>query len=221
MSDDDFSYDPYGDTDANNVPDDGSGEDASAGDGLPGVPVEGHPGWRAGVFSAGRNLLGLVPTSRLVADSADGAPASLQFGTDQPFAGAGDPRLMLASNPGGLGPGRPSKDDPYPMPPAYMPDGHGGVQLRPDFAATHPKGPFDFGAMAHNIHWGGVAKDLWDIATGVANSKIQDVVGDALDLPSWVDLPELGMKTWKMQNEANKPGAQPAKGADRTTNGLS
>lgn len=33
----------------------------------------------------------------------------------------------------------------------------------------HTTGPFDFGAWSHNIHWGGVAKDLGEIGTGVAS----------------------------------------------------
>jgi hypothetical protein len=32
----------------------------------------------------------------------------------------------------------------------------------------HTTGPFDFGAWSHNIHWGGVAKDLTNIGMGVA-----------------------------------------------------
>jgi len=33
----------------------------------------------------------------------------------------------------------------------------------------HTTGPFDFGAWSHNIHWGGVAKDLGEIGAGVAS----------------------------------------------------
>jgi hypothetical protein len=33
----------------------------------------------------------------------------------------------------------------------------------------HPTGPFDFGTWSHTIHWGGVAKDLTEIGTGVAS----------------------------------------------------
>lgn len=32
----------------------------------------------------------------------------------------------------------------------------------------HTTGPFDFGTWSHNIHWGGVAKDLGEIGAGVA-----------------------------------------------------
>ncbi len=40
------------------------------------------------------------------------------------------------------------------------------MQVTPDFARTHPKGPLDFGAMAHNIDWAGVLKDLGVVAAG-------------------------------------------------------
>ncbi len=33
----------------------------------------------------------------------------------------------------------------------------------------HTTGPFDFGAWSHDIHWGGVAKDLTEIGAGVAS----------------------------------------------------
>jgi hypothetical protein len=158
MSDDDeISYDPYGDTDPNNVPDGGFGQDTSAGDGPPGVPVEGMPGLRAGVFGAGNGLLGMARVEDLVARP-------------------GDARLMLASDPRSSGLGSWSKADPYPMPSAYMSDGHGGVQLRPEFAATHPKGPTDFGAMAHNIDWGGTAWDLAKIAASAGASMASPFV---------------------------------------------
>lgn len=93
MSDD---YDYYGDTDPNNMPgdDDGGGQDAapspapqpaptSALDGLPGVPVDGHPGLRAGVFGSGNGLLGIARVSDLVARPGDGAPATLQLAADR------------------------------------------------------------------------------------------------------------------------------------------
>ena len=62
---DSFSYDPYGDTDANNVPDGGEGQDTTAGDGLPGYPLRGSPDWRAGVPGVTSNLLGLSRTADL------------------------------------------------------------------------------------------------------------------------------------------------------------
>jgi hypothetical protein len=49
MSDWDF----YGDADPNNVRD-GGRQDARAGDDLPGYPLDGHSGWRSGVFRFGR-----------------------------------------------------------------------------------------------------------------------------------------------------------------------
>jgi hypothetical protein len=49
MSDWDF----YGDADPNNVRD-GGRQNARAGDDLPGYPLDGHSGWRSGVFGSGR-----------------------------------------------------------------------------------------------------------------------------------------------------------------------
>lgn len=210
MSGDDFGYDPYGDTDPNNVPDGGAGQDTSAGDGLPGVPLDGHPGLRAGVFGTGKGLLGMARVPDLLA----------RRGDDQPFGGVGDPRLMLASDPRSSSPTLASDGrQTYPMPKAYVPDGHGGVRLRPDFAAAHP-GASDFGGMWREINGPGALKGLMDILGGVANSKIDDWVEDLLGIPSWLDLPKLGAETWKAQDEANKdPGHRP-QGADRVTNGL-
>lgn len=75
MSDDyDYGYDVYGDTDPNNVPNGGGGQDTTAGDGLPGFPVDGYPEWRAGVFGAGNGLLGMMPVADAGAPSAS-APA--------------------------------------------------------------------------------------------------------------------------------------------------
>jgi hypothetical protein len=92
MSDNnDDSYDVYGDTDPNNVPDGGFGQDTSAGDGLPGYPVDGQPDWRAGMFGSGRGLLGMARVSDL---------APQPSGDDQaPVAGRSDPRLMRVSDP--------------------------------------------------------------------------------------------------------------------------
>jgi hypothetical protein len=213
--DKDYSDEVYGDTDPNNPPDGEANQGASAGDGLPGVPVDGYPGWRAGVPGAS-NLLGLVRTSDLVARPGDDPPARLQLGT-----GGGDPRLILASDPRTSTPTLASDGrEGYPMPKAYMPDGHGGVQLRPDFAAAHPNGPLDFGGMAKEIDWSGVYKGLRDILGGVANSEIHDWVGEKLGLPPWIDVPRLGPEAWKAQDEANKNPGKPAPGVDRVTNGL-
>jgi hypothetical protein len=75
-------FDIYGDADTGDVAaaqGDGMGDAAaaaapgSAGDGLPGYPVEGHPDWRSGVFRSGRGLLGMARTSDLVARPGDDA----------------------------------------------------------------------------------------------------------------------------------------------------
>jgi hypothetical protein len=159
MSDDDYGYDVYGDTDPNNVPDGGFDQDTSAGDGLPGYPVDGQPGWRAGAFGSGRGLLGLIKVSN------------------------------------------PSGGDAA-MPRAYMPDGHGGVRLRPGFAASHPKGPFDWSGMSKEINWPGVALDLGKIGMGVGASVAAGVGG-----PLWDACSALERRLqWK------QPPAQPAAG---------
>lgn len=213
--------DIYGDTDPNNIPDDDAAADqnASAGDGMPGYPVGGSPGWRAGAFGSGNGLLGMARVSDLVARPGDTPAPMLQFGTDQASAGS-DPRLMLAANPKSSAPTLASDGrEAYPMPKAYIPDGHGGVQLRPDFAAAHP-GATDFGGMAKEIDWPRMGKALTDILNGVANAKIDDWVEDLVGIPSWADLPKLGTEVWKAQDEANKPGGERPRGADRATNGL-
>ena len=161
----------------------------------------------------------MVRTSDLVARPGDAPAAGLQFGTDHALA-SGDPRLMLAANPKSSAPTLASDGhEAYPMPKAYIPDGHGGIQLRPDFAAAHP-GATDFGGMAGEIDLARMGKAVTDILNGVANGKIDDWAEDLLGIPSWTDLPKLGSETWKAQNEANKPGAAPPRGADRVTNGL-
>jgi hypothetical protein len=108
----------------------------------------------------------------------------------------------------------------YPMPAAYMPDGHSGVQLKPDFAAAHPKGPWDMGGMAGEIDWNGVDRDLTDIGGGVVNAKINDWTEDKLGIPSWVDVLKSAPEVWKKQDEANKDSGRPPRGADRVTNGV-
>jgi murein DD-endopeptidase MepM/ murein hydrolase activator NlpD len=51
----------------------------SAGDGLPGAPVDGYPGLRAGAFAHADNLLGLIRTADLTGgdDAADVSPAGV------------------------------------------------------------------------------------------------------------------------------------------------
>ncbi len=49
----------HGDTDQNNIPDDQS-TPPSVGDGLPGYPLIGAPGWRAGVPGSNGGALGVV-----------------------------------------------------------------------------------------------------------------------------------------------------------------
>jgi hypothetical protein len=144
---DDYAGEFYGDTDTNNLPDGAAAQGASAGDGLPGYPVDGQSSWRAGAFGSGAGLLGLIKVS-------------------DPAGGQGDA-----------------------MPPAYMPDGRGGVKLRPGFAAKHPKGPFDFGGMSKEIDWPGVALDLGSIAA----SAVPLAGGTALDMLK--AMPGLGVDT--------------------------
>jgi hypothetical protein len=61
-------------------------------------------------------------------------------------------------------PASPSQIDPSKTPVFQTgPDG----KLHP-IPGWHTTGPFDFGTWSHNIHWGGVAKDLADIAAGAA-----------------------------------------------------
>jgi hypothetical protein len=74
-----------------------------------------------------------------------------------------------------------------------MPDGHGGVQLKPDFAATHPKGPLDFGGMSKEIDWPGVGLDLGSIAAGavpLAGAGAADVLKatPGMGLDAWREL---------------------------------
>lgn len=178
MSDRDF----HTVSDLNHVPDRDAGEAV-----LPGYPVEGHPGWRAGAFGSGRGLLGLIKVSD---PSAENGEAS--------------------------------------MPAAYMPDGHGGVQLRPGFAATHPKGPFDFAGMAKEIHWPGVALDLAKItagvALGVAPSFLAPATAGAAPNPWFAggSLAWKGGRTLYKQNEANRRNVDPVvrPGVDKASNGL-
>ncbi len=85
----------YGDTDPNNIPDDQSAPSSappSAGDGLPGYPLIGAPGWRAGVPGA-PNVLGMVQVS----------PGD-QDASAAPFAGPGDPRLIQTADGGPMNP---------------------------------------------------------------------------------------------------------------------
>jgi hypothetical protein len=77
------------------------------------------------------------------------------------------------------------------MPPAYTPDSQGGVQLRPGFAATHPNGPFDFGGMAKEIDWPGVALDPGSIAAGA----LPLIGGTAVDLLK--AMPGMGIDAWR------------------------
>lgn len=143
--------------------------------------VDGYPGLRAGVFGPGGGSLGMTRASDLVARSGNDPPATLRFGMDWAPSGQGDPTMMLASNPRASAPTVASDGrEAYPMPKAYAPDGHGGVQLRPDFAAAHPRVPFDFGGMAKEIDWGGFMKELG----GLANSEIHDWLEDRPGLPA-------------------------------------
>jgi hypothetical protein len=65
----------------------------------------------------------------------------------------------------GRQPAPPSQIDPSKTPVFQTgPDG----KLHP-IPGWHTTGPFDFGTWSHNIHWGGVAKDLGEIGAGVAS----------------------------------------------------
>jgi hypothetical protein len=88
---DDYDDEVYGDTDSRNLPDGAAGQTTSAGDGLAGYPMDGHPDWRAGVFGSGNGLLGMARASDLVARTSSE--------DHLPFAGQGDPRLMRVSDP--------------------------------------------------------------------------------------------------------------------------
>lgn len=70
-----MSDDAYGDTDRDDRAQDQVGKDTAAGDGLPGVPVDGLPGWRAGVFGSNGGMLGMARVSELVARPQGGAAA--------------------------------------------------------------------------------------------------------------------------------------------------
>ena len=76
----------------------------------------------------------------------------------------------------GAQPARPSQIDPSKTPVFQTgPDG----KLHP-IPGWHTTGPFDFGTWSHNIHWGGVAKDLGEIAAGIP--AIFSGVGAGADL---------------------------------------
>jgi murein DD-endopeptidase MepM/ murein hydrolase activator NlpD len=105
---------------------------ASAGDGLPGVPVDGLPGWRAGAFGRADNLLGLVR----VADLAGGDAAA-------PASPAGP----------GIGPLGLRELTPSPLTICPVP---GHTQLLPSNPVTH-QGDGRFGPTRNRgakMHWG-------------------------------------------------------------------
>jgi hypothetical protein len=227
---DDYDDEVYGDTDTNSLPDDDTGQGAPAGDGLPGYPINGRPDWRAGVSGSGNGLLGMARV-------------------DQTPVRAGDPTVLLVSDSRSSSPTLASDGkQAYPMPGAYVPDGHGGVKLRPDFAAAHPKGPFDFGGMANEIHWPGVVQDLGKIGAGVAASIgagmaapfVRGLLGFGAAAPTETALGAAGSgatpnpwitgslfgwrlgRTLHKQNKANPRNADPVipPGVDRVSNGL-
>jgi hypothetical protein len=216
----------YGETDPNNTADGEAGQDAPAGDGLAGVPVDELPGWRAGAFGSGRGLLGLARAWDLVARPEDGSSAMPPFGADQTPIRAGDPRLLLAADPRSSSPTLASdgKQD-YPMPRAYVPDGHGGVKLRPDIAAAHPKGPLDFRGMAQEIDWPATLVDLgrligYSAAGAAAFDRMNRAGADPSPRQLGGGLLGIGADVWKAQQDANRDPRRPPQGADRVTNGL-
>jgi hypothetical protein len=96
-------------------------------------------------------------------------------------------------------PAQPAAPDPYPPPPAYVYDANGRLQLNPAFAKTHPQGPFDFGAMAHNIDWPGAALDLASI--GAASLPLAGAA--AVDVLKTI--PQLGIDAWRELHHDTMP----------------
>jgi hypothetical protein len=164
---------------------------STAGNNGHGVPVPGYPRLRAGV-PGGNGLLGL---QRLGGDTVGAAGFD-----DSAIGRLVSPYLMLAANRSSVGtPSGQAGGDPYPMPRAYMPDGKGGVQLTPGFAATHPKGPDDFSGMGKEIDWPGVALDLGSIAA----SSLPLIGGGAKDIVKAI--PGWGLETWKELHHGQRP----------------
>jgi hypothetical protein len=134
------------------------------------------------------------------------------------------------------------QSDPYPMPPAYRSDSHGGVQLQPAFTAPHPKGPFDFGAMAHNVDWSHTAWDLAKIAAsagagmvapfmpkflgfGAAPAETVGPTGTGALPNPWMTAGTVawrGRRTLHKQDKANARNADPVvkPGVDEASGGL-
>jgi hypothetical protein len=173
----DFFYQGAGDPDpevGGEVP--ASGQDVDPGFGMPppSSPEDADPGFAQGPASSGGSL-GIAANGQ----SIDATYPVTGFGGDA-ISAASVPRLAASCQPGAslpprstyqalanAQPGPPTRQPPIDpsRTPVYQtgPDG----KLHP-IPGWHTTGPFDFGAWAHNIHWGGVAKDLGEIGTGIA-----------------------------------------------------
>ncbi len=119
--------------------------------------------------------------------------------------------------------GRDPNSDPLPPGYAYRPDG--ALQLLPDFAKQHPKGPFDWKTAGRNIHWDGVLADLATIGagavTGAGLGEIPGVTPQIMQTGRIVGgLLGSGARTWKAQQDANRPPMAPDKAKDRSSSGV-
>jgi hypothetical protein len=101
MTDDSYEYDS--DIDPNNTPGRGgpgatapATERTAAGDGLPGFPVEGLRDVRAGVFGAGKGLLGMMSAAEALPDAAPAPPGgSVDWDFIHQREAAGGPSLSM------------------------------------------------------------------------------------------------------------------------------
>jgi hypothetical protein len=84
------------------------------------------------------------------------------------------------------------------LPEGYRIDSAGRLQLTPEYARAHPKGAFDFGAMAHNIDWPGVALDL----SSIAASAIPLAGGPAKDMI--YAMPGMGFEAWRQSRQTER-----------------
>lgn len=134
--------------------------------------------------------------------------------------------LTRVSNPAPIGGGQSD------LPPGYVYGPDGKLQLDPNFKKGHPTGPFDFGGMAQEIHWPGVAKDLGKIAAGVGIGMLGGLLGPvgvgpagsgALPNP-WITGGSLAWRGGRTLYRQQKANTSPPKGdrgkMDRASEGL-